>query len=72
LIGRVGNLEVLFYTIIGTLIYEFNSLIFWRIVVTDCGYGMRIFLFGGCMGIVSSFILNKKETTVAHRRYMSD
>jgi hypothetical protein len=70
-IGRVGNLEVFFYTIIGTFIYEFNSMIFWRIWVTVCGFGMRIFLFGGCMGLCSSLILGKGDTTKAHSRFRS-
>lgn len=47
-------------------------MIFWRIWVTDCGYGMRIFLFGGFFGLISSLILGKKSTTVVHPRYMSD
>lgn len=47
-------------------------MIFWRIWVTDCGYGMRIFLFGGFFGLFSSLILGKKSTTVQHPRFMSD
>jgi hypothetical protein len=38
----------------------------------DCGYGMRIFLFGGIMGLVTSLILNKRDTTISHRRFKSD
>lgn len=72
IIGRVGNLEVFFYTIIGTFIYEFNSMIFWRIFVTDCGFGMRIFLFGGCLGLFASLVLGKKKTTISHPKFMSD
>lgn len=32
---------------------------------------MRIFLFGGFMGIISSLILARKDTTINHPRYMS-
>lgn len=59
-IGRVGNLEVYFLTVVGTFIYEFNSMIFWRIFVTDCGFGMRIFLFGGLLGLFASLVLGRK------------
>lgn len=74
LIGRIGNLQVYFLTVIGTFIYEFNSMIFWRIFVTDCGFGMRIFLFAGCMGIFASLLLGKKEqeTTILHSRFSSE
>jgi DMSO reductase anchor subunit len=63
---------VFFYTIVGTFIYEFNSLLFWRVIITDCGYGMRVFLFGGVMGFLSSLMLNKRNTTINHRRFKSD
>lgn len=72
LIGRVGNLEVYFLTVIGTFLYEFVAMIFWRIFVTDCGFGMRIFLYGGCLGLFASLILGKKNTTLAHPRFLSD
>lgn len=39
--------------------------------MTDIGYGMRIFLFGSIVGIVSSLILGRKDTTVDHPYYMS-
>lgn len=47
-------------------------MIFWRIFVTDAGFGMRIFLFGGTFGLFSSLILGKKETTKDHPRFISD
>jgi hypothetical protein len=54
-------------------------MIFWRLWITDCGYGMRIFLFAGCMGLFSSLILGKiinnigkKSTTINHIRFISD
>lgn len=59
-IGRVGNLEVYFLTVLGTFIYEFNSMILWRIFVTDPGYGMRVFLFAGAFGLFASIVLAKK------------
>lgn len=59
-IGRIGNLEVYFLTVFGTFIYEFNSMILWRLFVTDPGYGMRVFLFAGAFGLFASIILGKK------------
>ena len=47
-------------------------MIFWRIMVTDCGFGMRVFLFGGCFGLFSSIILNKRTTTVLHPKFRSE
>ena len=57
LIGRVGNMEVLLLTGFGTIIYELNSQLFWRWFITDCGYSMRIFLFGGSMGLFTGIFL---------------
>lgn len=71
-IGRVGNLEVYFITVIGTFLYEFNSMIFWRIFVTDCGFGMRIFLFGGFFALISSLILGNRLSTAVHPLFKSD
>ena len=47
-------------------------MIFWRIFVTDCGFGMRIFLFAGVFGIVMSAILGKRDTTVLHENFKSE
>ncbi len=71
-IGRIGNLEVYFLTVFGTFIYEFNSMILWRIFVTDPGYGMRVFLFAGAFGLFTSLILGKKTTTFSHPKFVSD
>lgn len=71
-IGRVGYLEVYMITFIGTFMYEFTSMIFWRIFVTDCGFGMRIFLFGGFFGLLCSTILGKKITTAVHPLFKSE
>jgi hypothetical protein len=47
-------------------------MIFWRIYVADIGYGMRVFLFGGCFGFLASLILGKKEQTIDHKNFKSE
>lgn len=71
-IGRVSPLEIFMLSIIGTILYELNDQILWRLFVTDCGYGMRVFVFGGVLGLTSSLILFKRETTEDHPKYISD
>jgi hypothetical protein len=46
-------------------------MIFWRIYVADIGYGMRIFLFGGCFGLFASLILGKRNLTITHKNFKS-
>ena len=72
LIGRVGHLEVFFLTAFGTIIYEFNSQLFWRFYITDCGFSMRTFLYGGTLGFLSGIFLWKRNSTISHPRYSSD
>ena len=45
---------------IGAFLYEVNAQLFWRFYISDTGFGMRIFIFGGFMGLISSVILGKK------------
>lgn len=71
LVGRIQILEVFFLTLFGSFLYEVNNQLFWNIFITDIGYGMRIFIFGSVLGIVSSCILGKKDTTIHHYYYKS-
>ena len=71
-IGRVGLLEIFFLTLFGSFLYEVNSQLLHRWYITDTGYGMRILLFGSFLGLVSTCILGKKETTLNHPRYKSE
>ena len=43
----------------------------WNLFITDIGYGMRVFLFGGMMGLFASLILGRKDTTYRHYHYKS-
>lgn len=58
-VGRIGHLETYFFTVVGTFVYEFTSMLFWRLHITDCGYGMRIFVFGSFFGLFASLWLGK-------------
>lgn len=58
-------------TLFGTFLYEVNNQLLWNIYITDIGFGMRIFIFGSFMGLISSCILGRSETTVNHRSYKS-
>lgn len=60
-----------FLTLWGTFFYDVNSQLFWRLFITDTGYGMRTFLFGSVTGLISAFILGGKEETLDHSRYIS-
>lgn len=70
-IGRIGMGEVFFLTWIGTFIYEVNSQILWRLVIPDNGYPSRAFAYGGMLGLVSSFILGKRELTKNNLNFKS-
>lgn len=71
IVGRIKFFETFWLSLLGTFIYEVNNQIFWRLAIYDTGYGMRIFLFGGVMGLFASILLGRKETTVNHPRYIS-
>lgn len=70
-VGRIKLLEAFFLSLIGTFIYEVNSQIFYRFAIYDSGYGMRIFLYGAFVGLISTVLLDRRQTTVNHIRYMS-
>ena len=59
-IGRVSLLEVFFLTLFGSWVYELNNLLLWRLYITDSGYGMRVFVFGSFLGLISAIILGKQ------------
>lgn len=59
-IGRIQFVEAFFMTLIGTTLYELNYHVFFRIRITDTGYGMRVFLFAGIAALFSGLILNKR------------
>jgi hypothetical protein len=71
-IGRAGPLELFFLTLFGTFLGELNSQLFWRLFITDCGYGMRTFLYGGALGLVSSIVLWRRKTTLDHEGYCTN
>lgn len=71
-LGKVGPLETLIMCFVGIFGYALNESAFWRLFINDNGYGMRIFLFGSVLGLVSSRILGKKEETRSHKNYYSE
>ena len=60
LVGRIKFLETFLLAGFGTFLYEVNAQLLWRYSVSDTGYGMRIFIFGGLYGLIASFILGRK------------
>ena len=60
-VGRIQAIETFYLSVFGTFLYEVNSQLLWRMEITDTGYGMRVFLFGGVMGLFSALILGKKK-----------
>ena len=60
LVGRVKILESFVLSLFGTFLYEVNAQLFWRFGISDTGFGMRIFIFGGFLGLISSLLLGKK------------
>ena len=61
-LGRVGPAESIIISIMGTIGYTLNEAIFWRLNISDNGYGMKIFLFGSIVGIIAALILGRKDT----------
>ena len=59
-IGRVSLLEVFFLTLFGSWVYELNNQLLWRLFITDSGYGLRVFVFGSFLGLISALILGKQ------------
>ena len=56
LVGRVGPAEALIICFVGCLGYTLNEATFWRLNISDNGYGMKIFLFGSVTGIIASLL----------------
>ena len=71
LVGRIQLLEVFFLTLFGSFLYEVNSQLLWNFYITDIGFGMRIFVFGSFLGLVSSCFLGRSDTTFEHHQYKS-
>lgn len=71
-IGRVGPLELLLLTLLGTLTGEINNQLLWRLFVTDSGYGMRIFAFGGALGVSTAVAFWNKSSTENHDGYCTN
>ena len=63
-IGRIGLGEIFFLTWIGTFIYEINAQLLNRFFIPDNGYPSRAFAYGGMLGLISSFVLGKRDLTV--------
>jgi hypothetical protein len=70
LLGRVGPFEALVICFVGNFAYTLNEVSFWRLVIQDNGYGMRIFLFGSTAGLIASKIVGR-VTNKTHAGYHS-
>ena len=55
----------------GSFFYEVNNGLLWRFAIFDVGFGMRVFLYGSFMALLSSLMLNKRDTTHNHEDYRS-
>ena len=62
-VGRVGPAESILICLVGNFGYTLNEAVFWRLNISDNGYGMKIFLFGSITGIIASIIIDKREET---------
>ena len=71
-IGRIGPLEILTLSVVSIIFFEINNQLFWRMWITDCGYIMRVFLFGSFTGITSGVVLWKRHTTEDNPAYGSN
>ena len=69
--GRAGPLEIMFFVLIGGALYELNRQIISNHMY-DVGGSDTIFMFGGLMGTVVSFVLTlfkQKEDVVTRKEY---
>lgn len=57
-LGKIGQFELLMFSIFNTIFYTFLEVLFWRISVADSGYTMRIFIFGTISGLLPNFTLS--------------
>lgn len=53
---------------VGGFGYTLNEAVFWRLNISDNGYGMKIFLFGAVAGIIAALLIGR-EHTVEHESY---
>jgi hypothetical protein len=60
MLGRVGPAESILICLIGNFGYTLNEAVFWRLNISDNGYGMKIFLFGSIAGIIAALITNNR------------
>ena len=63
MIGRIGPLEILLLTFWTVILFELNDQLFWRMFITDSGYGMRVWILGPALGLTASIVLGKTDTT---------
>lgn len=57
LLGKIGLLEIFILALFAPFVYEINSMLFFRLFITDGGYGMRVYLFGSTLGITISSMM---------------
>jgi hypothetical protein len=71
--GRAGYLEAFLVSVLGTIGNVINSKLVSRFSV-DTGSTMRVFLFGGTMGVIMALLLSCKQgkTFYAHPEYTSN
>lgn len=59
MVGRVGPAEAVIICFVGGFGYTLNEAVFWRLNISDNGYGMKIFLFGAVAGIIAALIIGR-------------
>jgi hypothetical protein len=57
-------LEVFWLSLISTFLYNLNEQLFRRYEISDTGFGMRIFVYGGFVGFISSLMLGREQTAL--------
>lgn len=58
-------------TQIGVILWDVNNGLFWNLEISDSGFGMRIFVFGPIMGMISACCLGRRDLTLNHPNYRS-
>ncbi len=69
-IGRVSALGVFVITLMNSFSWEILNGLFFKFYITDSGFSMRTFLFGGVTALIVS-ILSKDKRTAEHPNYFS-
>ena len=62
-VGRVGIADVFWLSLWGSFFYEVSNGLLWRWAIEDLGFLMRVFVYGSFLGLLSSLILGKRDTT---------